>query len=188
MGILMIFFLIGIVALVLLVFLTVRKNVFTKESPTFQKLFFGFLAIATLTCGQLGYMSLAVLNRSDLRVADKINDFERYDNFLESAVQISFIALLILANWAYFRHLRLAKWAFLIALGFFSSFVLFDYIFIAEIIFHFKKENGFWKGGFSIAGLAGLLLCLVAALFVIANFWLNGILIKRMESAANRRI
>jgi hypothetical protein len=181
MGILTIFFLIGIFALVLLVFLTVRKNAFIGESVSFKNIFFGFLMLATLVCGELAYMSFAILNRADLRVADRVSDFMRYDNILINVIQISFIALLALANWGYFYRLRLTKWAFIIALSFFSFFVLLDYIFIAEIFFHFKKQNELWKGEFSITALAGLLMCLVAALFVVANYWLNGLLMKRSE-------
>jgi hypothetical protein len=181
MGILTIFFLIGIFALVLLVFLTVRKNAFSGESVSYKNIFFGFLILATLVCGELAYLCFSVLNRSDLRVADRVSDFLRYDNILISVIQISFIALLVLANWAYFRRLRLTKWVFLIALGFFNFFILLDYIFISETFFHFKKQNDLWKGEFSITGLAGLLMCFVAALFVVANYWLNGLLMKRAE-------
>lgn len=181
MGILTIFFLIGIFALVLLVFLTVRKNAFSGESVTYKNFFFGFLMLATLVCGELAYLCFSVLNRSDLRVADKVSDFVRYDNILISVIQISFIALLVLANWAYFHRLQLTKWVFLIAFGFFSFFILLDYIFISETFFHFKKQNDLWKGEFSITGLAGLLMCFVAALFVVTNYWLNGLLMKRTE-------
>jgi hypothetical protein len=181
MGILTIFFLIGIFALVLLVFLTVRKNAFLGESVSFKNIFLGFLMLATLACGELAYLCFSLLNRSDLRVADRVSDFLRYDNILISVIQISFIALLVLANWAYFLQLRLTKWAFLIALGFFSLFILLDSIFISETFFHFKKQNNLWKGEFSITGLSGLLMCFVAALFVVANYWLNELLMKRAE-------
>jgi hypothetical protein len=181
MGILTIFFLIGIFALVLLVFLTVRKNAFSGESVSFKNIFFGFLSVAILACGELVYMCFAILNRVNLRVADRVADFIRFDNILINVIQISFIALLVLANWAYFHRLRLTKWTFIIALSFFSFFVLLDYIFIAETFFHFKKQNDLWKGEFSITALAGLLMCFVAALFVVANYWLNGLLMKRAE-------
>jgi hypothetical protein len=181
MGILTIFFLIGIFALVLLVFLTVRKNAFMGESVSFKNIFFGFLIVAVLACGELAYMSFAILNRADLRVADRVSDFMRFDNMLINVIQSSFIGLLVLANWAYFHRLRLTKWAFITALSFFSFFVLLDYIFIAETFFHFKKQNDLWKGEFSITGLAGLLMCFVAALFVVANYWLNELLMKRAE-------
>jgi hypothetical protein len=181
MGILTIFFLIGIFALVLLVFLTVRKNAFIGESVSFKNIFFGFLMLAILVCGELAYLCFSILDRSDLRIANRISDFMRYDNILINVIQISFIALLVLANWGYFYRLRLTKWTFIIALGFFSSFILLDYIFIAETFFHFKKQNDLWKGEFSITALAGLLMCFVAALFVVANYWLNGLLMKRAE-------
>jgi hypothetical protein len=181
MGILSIFFLIGIGALVLLVFLTVRKNVFSGESVSYKNIFFAFLTVSILSCFQLVYMSFSILDRSDLLLADRVSDFMRYDNILISVIQISFIGLLVLANWGYFRQLRLTKWAFIIALSFFNFFVLLDYIFIAETFFHFKKQNGLWKGEFSIAGLAGLFMCFVATLFVVANYWLNGLLMKRVE-------
>jgi hypothetical protein len=181
MGILTIFFLIGIFALVLLVFITVRKNTFSGESALFRKIYFGFLMLATLACGGFTYLCLSGLNRSDKQIAERVSDFMRYENILTSVIQISFIALLVLANWAFFNRLRLTKWAFLIALSFFSFFVLLDYIFIAETFFHFKKKNDLWKGEFSVSGLAGLLFCFVAALFVVANYWLNELLMKRAK-------
>lgn len=181
MGVLIIFFLIGIFALQLMVFLTVRNNAFSGESVSYKNIFFGFLMLATLACCNLTYLCFSVLNRSDLRVADRVSDFVRYDKILISVIQISFIALLVFANWAYFHRLRLTKWTFLIALGFFSFFILLDYVFISETFFHFKKQNDLWKGEFSITGLAGLLICFVAALFVVANYWINGLLIKRTE-------
>jgi hypothetical protein len=183
MGILTIFFLLGIIPLVLLVFLTVRKNVFTGESAPFQKIFFGLLTVATLACGQLAYLCLSVLDRVDLNLTDRMHDFQKYDNWLQHMTQAFFIALLVLANWAYFSRLRMTKWAFIIALGFFSFFILLDYIFIAETFFHFQQSNSLWKGSFSIAGLAGLFMCSVATLFVIANYWLDGLLMKSRETA-----
>ena len=46
---------------------------------------------------------------------------------------------------------------------FFSIFTLSSYIIMSEIFFHFKQRSGLWHGEFSIAGFAGMALCLVAA-------------------------
>lgn len=91
---------------------------------------------------------------------------------------ISSIALLIIANFVLGKYRR--SWAMWVTFVYFAVFVIIRYVVLEQAFFQFKKSNGLWEGGFSLAPVAAVVFCTVAAVVVYANQFVGVRLRKRM--------
>jgi hypothetical protein len=62
----------------------------------------------------------------------------------------------------------------------FVCFVAYKMSYHAEDIFIFNKENGMWKGGFSISYLVGIVMVLITAVVLVINYFVLKSVIKKM--------
>ena len=62
----------------------------------------------------------------------------------------------------------------------FVCFVAYKMSYHAEDIFIFNKQNGMWKGGFSISYLVSIVMVLIAAFVLIVNYFVVKSVIKKM--------
>lgn len=86
------------------------------------------------------------------------------------------LLLLLLCN-IYAYSSKKAKWIFL-ALAFYAVAEVFN-SFKSEAIFHFRKANGLWDGGFSLGLIGAAFLIVVAALAIFINYLLLQYFIKK---------
>jgi hypothetical protein len=64
----------------------------------------------------------------------------------------------------------------------FTAFVAWLISYHAEDIFMFNKENGLWKGGFSVSYFAGGIIILIAAVVLLLNYFVLKMIIKKNAS------
>lgn len=63
---------------------------------------------------------------------------------------------------------------------YFAVFVVIRYVVLEQAFSQYKKSNGLWEGGFSLAPVAAVIFCAVAAVVVYANQFLGVRLRERM--------
>ena len=132
-----------------------------------EKLFFGSLIAFSLIVGGLLYRIFTVLNNYE-SVETVQFTYHDFGSFVTYGVPVTYLVLLILANFIFMKSgkSRYFAWSFF----FFAVFTIVDYVFAGEAYFHFTKEAGLWKGGFSVTGFAGLFLCFVAFIVTMTNY------------------
>lgn len=119
------------------------------------------------------YKSFLVLSLSNQVALKQLSDF--YANQVLIGDILSLVLLVIYNIYAYAS--KLAKRLFLPLLFFGLVKVLNAYE--AEAIFHFKKENGLWDGGFSLGLIGAGILIAIAALVVFINYLILQYFIKK---------
>lgn len=80
---------------------------------------------------------------------------------------ISSAALLILANVVLAKFRR--SWAMWTTFVYFGIFIVVRYVVLEQSFFQFKKANGLWEGGFSLAPVAAVIFCAAAAALIYSN-------------------
>ncbi len=95
---------------------------------------------------------------------------------------ISSIALLVVANAVLVKsRLSCAMWTTFI---YFAIFIVVRFVLLEQSFFQFKKANGLWEGGFSLAPVAAVIFCAAAAAVVYANQFVGVRLCERMHPSA----
>lgn len=131
------------------------------------KLFLTLHTIFFVVLAFLSYMAYDSYN-SPLAHTDVPERFAMYSRMLTAATIFSFVILLILSNITFLRSG--SGIYFLMTLLLFTVFTLLDYSYITENFSVFKRQNGLWEGGFSVAGIYGVIYCGGALLLTSANY------------------
>ena len=132
-----------------------------------EKIFLGSITVFSLAAAAASYQMYSALTIYDsLEGAQQA--YHDISSVLTYAVPSAFLILLVFSS-AIFRRSDKMRY-FMFSFLFFSVFTVIDYVFIGEMYFLFIKNNGLWKGGFSIMALAGLFLCFCAFIIAAANY------------------
>jgi len=132
-----------------------------------EKTFYVAIAILSLIMGMSSFrMYSALLAYESIESAQTA--YHEISSVMTYAVPLSFVVLIVFSNQIFLKTEK-ARYFFFSFL-FFALFTVIDYVYIGEMYFHFIKDNGIWKGGFSVIGLAGLFLCFCAFVIAGANY------------------
>lgn len=63
----------------------------------------------------------------------------------------------------------------------FTAFVAIIMSYQNEELFHFKKANGMWKGGFSLSYFFGIAIIIIAAIVIVINFFILKYILKKIN-------
>ncbi len=132
------------------------------------KLFLLIAITGGLILSVFAYMALMPL---DFTVADPEaaqSESRNFSTWLDRVTLLIYVILIFISNLIY-RNTQKGIYLFYGWL-FFSAFTLFSYIYIAETLFDFRKKTGLWEGESSLAFIAGVFLCLVAATAAFINY------------------
>jgi hypothetical protein len=133
-----------------------------------QKLFLfiiitGFAALFALAC-----FSLHPMYDAGLQPQEAAGRSLKFTDYFNKTTLLIYAVLIFIANLIY-RNTQKGIYLFYAWL-FFSALTLFSYMYMSEELFHFKKQNDLWKGESSLAFIAGLFLCLIAATAAFINY------------------
>lgn len=133
-----------------------------------KKLFLILIIIGVVLLATLSHFALTPLYDGALEPQAASEQYRQFNNYYTKATLLIYVLLIFIANAVY----RASQKGIYLFYGwlFFSVFILFSYIYMAEEYFHFKQRAGLWQGEFSVAGFAGMLMCLVAATAAFINY------------------
>ena len=104
---------------------------------------------------------------------------KRTDDFLQYAF-LCYIAAVICTNWVVYKTMRFI-WLFIAVV--FAMFASFTYSGLLEKTFIFKKQNGFWKGEFSLSFFAAIFYSVIAVIVCAINWLLLKKIFKKQRSS-----
>jgi hypothetical protein len=132
-----------------------------------EKTFFFLAGVFALTSGISIYQMATALTA--YKSAESAQEaYHVISSTLTFGVPAALLVLLVFAGVAFWKTEKGRYFVF--AFLFFSVFTIIDYVYIGELYFHFTKNNGLWKGGFSVMGLAGLFLCFCALIITVVVY------------------
>ena len=132
-----------------------------------EKIFFVLAGVFTLASGISIYQMITALTSYDSTERAQ-EDYHVISSALTLGVPAALIVLLAFSGMIFWKTEK-ARY-FIYAFLFFSVFTVIDYVYIGEMYFHFIRNNGLWKGGFSVMGLAGLFLCFCALMITVVVY------------------
>jgi hypothetical protein len=141
-----------------------------KLSPMFNKIFLAVFALAVLAMSVLTYTANSWLDRSGFSPAIIVSTFEYWMNLHWSALWISSLVLLILANvilWSYRK-----SWAIWLSFLYFGVFLMLNTWWLSDAIIGYKKANNLFDGSFSVSGIVGAFLCVFVGIGVVFNHFI----------------
>ena len=100
-----------------------------------------------------------------------VDNFTFWSVIFQPFLWISSIILLILANVILWKTRN--SWALWTTLGYFVIFVILKYFWLDQSLFQFKKTNLAIEDSLSFAPIFGAVLCLLAAVIVFFNQFIN---------------
>lgn len=132
-----------------------------------EKTFFVLAGLFVLASGISTYQMVTALTAYESAESAQ-ESYHVISSTLTFGLPVALIVLLVFAGVIFWKTEkgRYFFYAFL----FFSVFTIIDYVYIGELYFHFIKNNGLWKGGFSVMGLAGLFLCFCALIITVVIY------------------
>ena len=133
-----------------------------------QKLFLIIVSTGCIALCALAYLSLHPLYDASLQAKDAADQSRKFTDYFDKATLLVYVVLIFIANLIY-RDTQKGIYL-LYAWLFFSALTLFSYMYISEELFHFKKRNDLWEGESSLAFIAGIFLCLIAATAAFINY------------------
>jgi hypothetical protein len=166
-----IFFIITLLLSIGIVAIVVKDDTFEKNNTSMTRTFLLLLAIGSILCAWYLIQSFDSLKNTQYSINERVAQYTHYTKGLMRGTYIIAFLLLALANILYMRKVAFNKWAFIMTALFFAVFVSLDTMYLAEAYFHFKKNNGLWRGEFSISGFGGLIYSLMASALIGFNYW-----------------
>ncbi len=142
-----------------------------------EKVFYVAVAIFSVGAGVGSYLLYDALHAFE-SIEGTQSAYHEISTVLTYAVPLAFLLLLVPASMIFMLTDRMRY--FMYAYLFFAVFTVFDYVYVGELYFHFIKNSGLWKGGFSVMGLAGLFLCFCAFIIAAANYLILSTIKKMM--------
>jgi hypothetical protein len=119
-----------------------------------------------MVTGFFSFYSWSWLQSID-RPAFAVAGYEYHADLAFYSIWFFFLALLVTGNLIFWRTQK--AWALWSSLGFFAVFVFIHYFFLAESLFHFKKNAGFVDSGFSVGPFIGAATIAVIGILVFLN-------------------
>ncbi|NNF00472.1 MAG: hypothetical protein HKN25_15750 [Pyrinomonadaceae bacterium] len=135
----------------------------------FTKIYLALLAIAVALMSFLTYFSYSWLNS----IGDPENTLQNYlfySGISWTALWISFVALLLLANIVLWKDRK--GWALWLSLVFFAGFIVVQMFFVDQAFFNFQKENDLTEKSYFLTPVLGVAICVVAAIGIFFNQYL----------------
>ena len=139
-----------------------------------SKVYLALLAVAILVMTALTYFSYSWL-QSISNPINVVENYQTYSGISWSALWISFIALLVFANFLLWKTRR--GWALWASLFFFVGFVVIQMFFVDQAFFTYQKENGLTEKSFFLTPVLGVAICGVAAI----GIFFDQFLVSRMR-------
>ncbi|MGE0636057.1 MAG: hypothetical protein AB7G44_16110 [Bacteroidia bacterium] len=133
-----------------------------------QKLFLLIVITGFAALFALSHFALHPLYDTSLLPTDAAEQSRKFTDYFDKGTLLIYVVLIFIANLIY-RDTQKGIYL-LYAWLFFSAFTLFSYLYMSDELFHFKKQNGLWQGESSLAFIAGLFLCLIAATAAFINY------------------
>ncbi|MCG3165215.1 MAG: hypothetical protein POELPBGB_00977 [Bacteroidia bacterium] len=133
-----------------------------------QKLFLIIISAGFTALFALSHFALHPLYDASLKAKDAADQSHTFTDYFNKTTLLIYVVLIFIANLIY-RDTQKGIYL-LYAWLFFSAVTLFSYLYMAEELFHFKKRNNLWEGESSLAFIAGLFLCLIAATAAFINY------------------
>lgn len=124
------------------------------------------LAVCSVIMGSLTYYSWSWLQSIGAPRA-AVDGYLYHSGLSWTFLWISAVALLVLANFVLGKYRR--SWAMWTTLVYFGVFIIIRYFVLEQSFFQYKKANGLWEGGFSLAPVAAIIFCVAAAAIIYAN-------------------
>ncbi len=142
-----------------------------------NRIYLAALAICVATMVFFSYYSWSWLKSIGSPPA-AVEGYQYHSELSWMFLWISSIALLIIANFVLGKYRR--SWAMWVTFVYFAVFVVIRYVVLEQAFFQYKKSNGLWEGGFSLAPVAAVIFCAAAAVVVYTNQFVGVRLRERM--------
>lgn len=136
----------------------------------FNKIYLAVFFVALLVMVSLTIFAYTQLQSIGFPPIQIVQNFESYDFIHKTALWISSLILLVLANiilWTYRK-----SWSLWLTFGYFAVFLLLNFWWLGESLVSYKKANNLWDGGFSIGGLVAAIFCVVVGIGIFFNQFL----------------
>lgn len=133
-----------------------------------RKLFLIVISAGCIALFALSHFALHPLYDASLQPPDAADQSRKFSDYFDKGTLLVYVILIFIANLIY-RDTQKGIYL-LYAWLFFSALTLFSFMYMAEELFHFKKRNNLWEGESSLAFIAGLFLCLIAATAAFINY------------------
>lgn len=108
--------------------------------------------------------------------------YEYHAGLAFPALWISFLILMVIGNIILWTTRN--GWALWTSLGYLAVFIVIQYFWLNEALFHFKKDAGLWQGGFSLGPVVGAALIISAAIVIFIDHMLVVRLQRQVHPAA----
>jgi len=142
-----------------------------KETRYPNSLLYGFIVITAILFVAMvffAYISDAGLTKDILPVKGAEN-FNRNTHYLNMINIIGFFIMLIYSNIYYWKK-RQGGLLFIVTFILSTLFTNLYYTYLSEVFFHYKKVNGLWEGGFSLAPFFGFIITACILALVATNY------------------
>lgn len=131
-----------------------------------------FLALAIagiLLLSILTYLSYRAINTEGI-TKDNITRFYNINHYLTNSNTVIFIILLFVSSIMFIRQ---HYWDTFVWTGIiFFTFTLIDWWWLSELIFHYKKKNGFWEGETNLAPFLGVIIATFGLGAAISDYYI----------------
>lgn len=133
----------------------------------FTKIYLALLGISLLVISTITFLCYSQLQSIGFAPTQIAENFESYDGFYKTALWISSIALLILANVILWTSRR--SWALWVTFAYFAAFILLDMWWLGDLLLSYKKQNNLWNGSFQFGGIFAAMMVVVIGIGVFFN-------------------
>ncbi len=144
----------------------------------FKTIYFAVLVASILLMGFFTFYSWAWL-QSIGQPAVAVAGYDFHAGLAIPALWISFVILLVIGNVILWTTRN--GWALWSSFGYLAVFIVIQYFWLNEALFHFKKDAGLWQGGFSVGPIVGAVMIVAAG---IGTFF-DHMLIVRLQRKVN---
>lgn len=135
-----------------------------------NKIFLAVIAIAAIVMAVLTFLTYSQLQSNGFAPDRIVQNFEYYDTIHKTALWISSLTLLVLANiilWTYRK-----SWALWSTFAFFAVFILLNMWWFGDSLVDYKKTNNLLNGSFNIGGIIGAVFVVVVGIGIFFNQFL----------------
>ena len=146
-----------------------------KTLAMLNKIFLGLFVVALITMIVLSYLTNAQLQSIGFPPPTIVEHYEFYASLHRSALWISSLALLVIANAVMWKSRK--SWALWLTFIYFGCFILLNTWWLEESAFRYKKTHQLLEGGFQVGGIFAVILTLVVGVgayfdqFIIFRLW-----------------
>ena len=132
----------------------------------FSKIYLALFGIAVLVMAALTYFSYSWLQSIGAPASVVVN-YESYSGLSWTALWISFLTLLVIANVLLWKDGK--TWALWLSLLFFAGFVIVQMFVVDQAFFTFQKENNLTEKAYFLTPILGVAICAVAGIGIFFN-------------------